>query len=87
MKREPLREPMREPLGRTVLVAAALLLLAAAAGAAGRGREDGTAVRVREARIVLGDTPGAKAAEPLLARLWASGFFRRNEAVLAGAPQ
>ena len=73
---------MREPWGRTVLVAAALLLLAAAAGAAGRGTEDGPAVRAPEARIVLGDTPGAKAAEPLLARLWASGFFRRNEAVL-----
>jgi hypothetical protein len=76
------REPLRELLGRTAPVAAALLLLAAAAGAAGRGREDGTAVRFPEARIVLGDTPGAKAAEPLLARLWASGFFRRNEAVL-----
>lgn len=73
---------MREPWGRAVLVAAALLTLAAAAGAAGREREDGTVVRAPEARIVLGDNPGAKAAEPLLARLWASGFFRRNEAVL-----
>jgi len=76
------KEPLRELLGRTAPVAAALLLLAAAAGAAGRGREDGIAVRFPEGRIVLGDTPGAKAAEPLLARLWASGFFRRNEAVL-----
>jgi hypothetical protein len=77
-----IKEPLRELLGRTAPVAAALLLLAAAAGAAGRGREDGIAVRFPEGRIVLGDTPGAKAAEPLLARLWASGFFRRNEAVL-----
>lgn len=74
--------PMRESRGYIVLVAAAFLLLAAASGAAGRGREDGPAVRAPEARIVLGDTRGAKAAEPMLARLWASGFFRWNEAVL-----
>ncbi len=76
------KEPLSELLGRTVPVAAALLFLAAAAGATGRGREDGPAVRAPEARIVLGDAPGAKAAEPLLAQLWASGFFRRNDAVL-----
>lgn len=34
------------------------------------------------ARFVLEPTPGARAVEPFLARLWDSGFFRRNDAVL-----
>jgi hypothetical protein len=63
----------RGPARHVVIVAACLVLLAGPTGAAAEG-PDG--------RIVLDGSLGARAAEPLLARLWASGFFRRNEAVL-----
>ena len=63
----------RGPARHAVIVAACLVLLAVPKGAAAEGPVG---------RIVLDGSLGARAAEPLLARLWASGFFRRNEAVL-----
>lgn len=76
----------REPAARAVSVLAAAglaflgLAASTAAGDEGRGPDAKGLPPVR--RIVLGDSPGEKAAAPLLARLWASGFFKRNEAVL-----
>jgi hypothetical protein len=56
-----------------------------AAGAAAPVSEGDAAAAGRQSggRIVLEPSPGALAVEPLLARLWDSRFFRRNEAVWA----
>ena len=76
----------REPAVRAaaaVLAAAAGLACLVLTGAAGdEGTGPGAKGRPPESRIVLADSPGARAAAPVLARLWASGFFKRNEAVL-----
>lgn len=76
----------REPAARAIAVLAAAVLavlgLAASTPAGDEGRGPDAKSLPTGNRIVLGDSPGARAAAPLLARLWASGFFKRNEAVL-----
>lgn len=59
-------------------------LAAAVAGGLAAG-QDGTAdaaARGPAGRFVREDSVGARTADPLLARIWTSGFFRKNEAVL-----
>jgi hypothetical protein len=66
-----------------LLLAASLSALAvtATAGAAGRRGDGPAASQSRDQRVVPDASPGARALHSLLARLWASGFFKRNEAV------
>ena len=71
----------REPAGGLVILAAAALFVAGTGWAGQRPAED-TPAPAAPARIVLDASPGSRAMEPLLARLWDSGFFRRNDAVL-----
>lgn len=71
----------REPGRGSAAVVACLVLLAGQAGAAGREGDGPAGGRQSGERIVLDPSPGGRAVEPLLARLWDSGFFRRNEAV------
>jgi hypothetical protein len=76
-------EPRRGPGRHAGLVAACLLaVFGSAPGTAGQEPSNDAAKRVAPESFRLGDTAGARAIEPLLARLWASGFFRKNEAVL-----
>lgn len=76
----------REPGGAAAAAAAVLfVVLAAGAAAAGRGglgngSGDGSGPQVAE-KIVLDPSPASREIEPLLARLWASRFFRQNDAV------
>jgi hypothetical protein len=74
--------PKRESGGPAALIAAALLLLTVRGGAA--GGDEGNPVggpQQSAGRVVVEPGPAARTVAPLLARLWASGFFRRNEAV------
>lgn len=71
----------REAGGRRALITAGLVVLAAGLAAAGPGGPAGKGGPQSADRIVLGPTPGARAVEPFLARLWDSGFFRHNDAV------
>jgi hypothetical protein len=73
--------PKREPKRSVVLLAACLFFAAGLVGAVGREGDGPAAGQRPGGRIVLDPSPGGRAVEPLLARLWASGFFRRNEAV------
>jgi len=70
-----------EPGGAVAAVAAALLVLAAVAAAAGRGSPGSGGGPQTAEKIVLDPSPASRAIEPLLARLWDSGFFRHNDAV------
>jgi hypothetical protein len=69
------------PGDRITMIAAALVVLAAGLAAGGPGGTGGKGGPQAADRIVLDTTPGARAVEPLLARLWDSGFFRHNDAV------
>ena len=69
-------------------IAAGLLVLAAssaasafAAGAGDRGADSEGGPRAQEQRVVADPAAGGRAIQCLLAKLWASGFFKRNEAV------
>lgn len=75
-------EPKREPGRGLVLLAASLMAFAAMGEAAARQGADGPGPRRPEGRQAGERSPGAQALQPLLAKLWASGFFKRNEAVL-----
>lgn len=70
--------------GQAASVAAGLaVLLSVAAGPLGAGPigPGGPQKPGSEVRFALEPTPGGRAVEPFLARLWDSGFFRRNDAV------
>jgi hypothetical protein len=58
------------------------MAFAAMGEAAGQRGADGPGPRGPGRRAVVEQASGAAAIQPLLARLWASGFFKRNEAVL-----
>ena len=74
--------PKREPGGPAALIVATLLLLTVRVGAAGGGKGNPVGGPQQSAgRVVVEPCPAARNVGPLLARLWASGFFRRNEAV------
>ena len=73
--------PKREPERSVVLLAACLFFAAGLGGAVGREGDGPAGSQQPGRRIALDPSPGGRAVEPLLARLWASGFFRRNEAV------
>jgi hypothetical protein len=69
--------PQREPW-RAAATLAAVLAVAVAAAPEARGQARGEGAG---GRIVLEPSPLADVMAPLLSQLWASGFFRRNEAV------
>jgi len=73
--------PKREPARRAALIAACLVFVAGSGGAAGRGGDEPAGGQQPGGGITAGPSPGGRAVEPLLAQLWESGFFRRNEAV------
>lgn len=79
MRKGPFRE-----FGRglaPIIAGLVLFLLAGGAAAAGPGRDGSREGRPSERKIVLDSSPGSRAVEPILARLWDSGFFRQNDAV------
>lgn len=67
--------------GGLLPLALALAVLAGARGAAGQGGGGAPPPPAQGRRVVAEPAPGARAVQPLLARLWASGFFKRCEAV------
>src|SRR5512138_3223125 len=73
--------PGREMRGGLLPLALALAVLAGARGAAGQGGGGAPPPPAQGRRVVAEAAPGARAVQPLLARLWASGFFKRCEAV------
>jgi hypothetical protein len=75
------KELKREPKRGAVLLATCLAILAGGAAAAISEGDAAAGGQQALGRIVLEPSPAAQAVEPILARLWASGFFRRNEAV------
>lgn len=70
-----------ERRGGFLLLAPFLGILVGAGEAAGRPAAGPAAPPPQELQANAGSSPGARAVEPLLARLWASGFFKPNEAV------
>lgn len=75
--------PGKGTAGSLLLLAASLAAWTgtATAGAPGRRGDGQSAPRSQDRRVALDREPGAKAIHSLLARLWASGFLKRNEAV------
>lgn len=70
-----------ERRGGFLLLAPLLGVLVGAGEAAGRPAAGPPAPPPQERQVVDASCPGARAVQPLLERLWASGFFRQNEAV------
>jgi hypothetical protein len=64
-----------------LMVAASLAVLAGAAKAVGPAGDGPAAARSEDRNAALAEPACAKPIQDLLARIWASGFFRRNEAV------
>jgi len=73
------KRPEKELRPAAALVAACLVLIAGRAGAG--GHEAPAIPRNPGERLALAASDASRAAAPLLAQLWDSGFFRRNEAV------
>ena len=70
-----------ERRGGFLLLAPFLGVLVGAGEAAGRPAAGPPAPPPQERQVDVGSCPCARAVQPLLAQLWAAGFFRHNEAV------